>query len=331
MEYRRIIKDISEKKYKPVYILQGEEVYFIDIISDYIEKVVLDESEKDFNLSVVYGSDTDGDSLLAIAKSYPMLAERRVVILKEAQNFKDWDKLESYMQNPVPSTIFVVCHKYGVIDKRRRINKILTGNKHIEFFTAEPLGEVEIIQWIQMQFKVRKIQIDEAACFALKELIGDDLSAIFNQIEKLAISLPEGSVVRLEEVAQNVSGSREYNAFELQSALAHKNTARVYKILNVFTTNTNRYPIQPIIGALYSFFVKVLIASGMRISSDGDLAKNRLFPTKDIKAALTHYKTPKLEEIVHILYDYDLRSKGVNNQSNTTADLMKEMVFKILH
>jgi DNA polymerase-3 subunit delta len=336
-EFRRIQQDILNKRYKPVYILSGTESYYIDLLTQHFENDVISEEEfKEFNLNIVYGKDTTAEGIISIAKSYPMMAERRLLIIKEAQSFKDLDLLESYILKPVASTILVICYKHGKIDSRKKALKNILSAKNIEVFVSDKLNENEIIDWIAKQFNRRKIKIDLKAAFILYELMGDNLSLIYNEIEKMTIALPPGSEVRAEEISSNIGSSKEYNAFELQAALINKNIERSYKIINYFSLPSNQKEIPMIIGALHSFFVKILIYhiefSKGKIKRDGDVYNYfKVFDLNEFIKATKKFHFKKSQDIIHQLLITDLKFKGVDHTSSDRSGLLKELVFKILH
>lgn len=317
----------------PVYVLMGEESYFIDVISNYLANTVLTDDEKEFNQTVIYGKDASYEMLISTVRSYPMMASRRVVILKEAQTFRELEKLEAYFRKPVDTTILVICHKYSSIDKRKKVYKEITSNKNILLFESKRLDENQTVDWIRMYSKQRNITIDPGAGYALLELLGDDLSRIAREIEKFTAALPEGSMIKLEQVTSSVGMSREYNTFELQSALASRNSVHAAKIVNYFVKHPNTNPIQMVIGILYGFFSKVLVAKANNCRNESELnQKFRIYMrAPDLSNAVKNYSQPKLEKIVHTLFEYDLKSKGVNVASVNGGELLREMVFKILH
>lgn len=332
LEYRQILADLKERKYKPIYVLMGEEAYFIDLISNYIADTVLDESEREFNQTIIYGKDATAENIIANVRSYPMMANHRVVIIREAQQFKELDKLEAYFLRPVQSTIFVICHKYGSIDRRKKFFKSIEKNPNVLLYNAEPMTTEDVIGWIVQKFRQRKIRIEDRAAFVLTELLGNDLHKLANEIEKMVLLLPEGSEVRIEEVTSNVGMSREYNVFELQSALANKNVSRAFRIVHHFARNPNAQPLPLVLGTLYSYFSKLLLVQREKPRSERDIyGMVKVFDMKEFQRALKNYPFPKLVRIMGHLHECDLRSKGVNNHSAGDGALLTELVYKILN
>lgn len=332
MEYRQIIADISQKKLMPIYILMGQETYFIDLISDYLRETVLEEHEKEFNETIFYGKDTTAEQIISTVRSYPMMAERRVVILKEAQQFKEFDKLEPYFMKPVNSTIFVICHKQSLIDKRKKVYKSIEKNKNILLFEAKPMNTEDVVEWIIKKFQQKRLKIQDKAAYVLTELLGNNLHNLANEIEKMVLVLPQGSEVRLEEVSDRVGMNREYNVFEFQSALAKKNPEKAFQMVNYFSRNSNTVPIQVLLGTLYSYFSKMLIVKSVKPKTDGELYKLvRVFNMNEFKEGLKNYSMDKVVDIMGLLHEYDLKSKGIDNQSSNQGDLMLEMTYRILN
>jgi len=332
LEYRQILADLKDRKYKPVYILMGQEAYFIDLISNYIADTVLDDAEREFNQTIIYGKDATAENVIATVRSYPMMASRRVVILREAQQFKDLDKLEAYLQKPVETTILVICHKYGSIDKRKKFFKSIEKNRNLLLYEAKPMNTEDVIGWIVQKFRQRKIRVEEKAAYILTELLGNDLHKLANEIEKMVLLLPEGSEVRAEEVTSNVGMSRDYNVFELQSALAHKNAVRAFRIVNHFAKNPNSMPLPMVMGTLYSYFSKLLLVQREKPKSEREIyGMVKVFDMKEFQVALKNYSFNKVVRVMQHLHEYDLRSKGVNNQSSTDGALLTELVYKILN
>lgn len=332
LEYRQIIADIRDKKYKPVYILMGQETYFIDLISNYLADNALDESEKEFNQTILYGKETTAEQVISTVRSYPMMAERRVVIIREAQQFKELDKLEGYFQKPVNSTILVICHKYSSIDKRKKFFKSIEKNANVLLYDAKPMSTDDVVGWISKKFEQHQIRIQDNAAFILTELLGNDLNKLANEIEKMVLILPRGSEVKVEEVTDRVGLNREFNVFEFQSALGLKHRGKAFQMVNYFNRNPNSMPFPLLLGTLYSFFTKMLIVKSEKPQTERDIySLVRVFNMKEFKDSLRNYPMTKVVEVIELLHEYDLRSKGVNNHSASHGDLMMEMTFRILN
>jgi len=332
---REFLADIKNKKLAPVIVLHGEEAYFIDLISDYISSTLLDASEKEFNETIVYGKDATAENVIAIARSYPMMAERRLVIIKEAQVFKELEKLEAYFNKPVTTTILVICYKYGQLDKRKKVFKSLLTSKNAKVFESNVQTDLETVDWIKAKFAKLQIQIHEKAAFALIDLIGNDLHKLSNEIEKMGIALGPGVEIRLEAIADNVGMNREYNIFELQKALASGNRGRVFKIASYAFANPNEFSLPAVTAILYGFYSKLLWANQL-VERDRTAINNlgytvKMFDKKELSDGMKTYNFNKCWRNIRLLEEYDLRSKGVNNGSTDHKGLLTELLFKLMY
>lgn len=340
MTATEIIKDLQKKKYKPLYLLHGEEPYFIDQVGSFVEHKLLSDSEKGFNQTVLYGKDTDIMTVLNASKRYPMMADYQVVLVKEAQDMKwgsdDADKkginpLLSYLENPLPSTILVFCYKYGKFDKRKKTYKAIEKNGVI--FDSAPLYDSKVPAWIEGFISDKNYKIGQQAALMLSEYLGNDLSKIANELEKLMLNVAAGQEITLKHIQDNIGISKEYNVFELQTALSKKDAFKANQIINYFEANPKANPIVLVLGNLNTFFSKVLMYHYVKDKSQQNLARelgvNPYF-VKDYELAGRSYNYGKTMQIISYLREYDLKSKGV--ESNTgNGELMKELVFKILH
>lgn len=335
-----ILKDLKARKFKPVYLLHGDEPYFIDVVSNYIEHQVLPDAEKGFNQTVLYGKDTDIMAVLNAAKRYPMMADYQVVMVKEAQDLKwgkdDDDKksinpLLNYLDNPLPSTILVFCYKYGKFDKRKKTYKAIEKNGLI--FESAALYDNKIPGWIEGYVTAKNYRINAQATAMLAEYLGNDLSKIANELDKLMLNIAEGQDISLKEIHDNIGISKEYNVFELQTALAKRDVVKANQIINYFEANPKANPIVVLMANLYSYFSKILQIHYLKDKSQQSIAKeigvNPYF-VKDYEQAVRSYNYSKTMDIISLLREYDLKSKGVDSTSSH-GELMKEMLFKILH
>lgn len=332
MTFEAIIKDLKDKKYAPIYFLQGEEPYFIDQVSDYIAHNVLDESEREFNQTIVYGKDTDALTLLGYAKRYPMMSAYQVVIVKEAQDLKNLDMLLPYVENPLSSTLLVLCYKYKTIDKRLKIGKVL--DKKAVLFTSPRLYENKIPEWVEKFVASRKYKIDGCAAAMVGEYLGNDLSKVANELEKLMLNLPQGQEITLKNVEENIGISKEYNVFELQTALAKRDVLKANRIVNYFAANPRNNPLVLTLGNLYNYFSKILLYHTLEDKSNSAVAselKINPFFVNDYTSAARTFPLSKVIDIIGYLREYDVRSKGVDNVSADEGQLLKELVYKILH
>ncbi len=333
MTYSEIIKSLKSKDYRPVYFLYGEEAYYIDEIAQFIEKKVLSEGERSFNQTVLYGNDTDHRTLTDIASRDPIMAPYQVLILKDAQEMKTLKELLPYIQNPVPTTILVICHKYKKFDARTKFAKAIKAKALM--FHSKKLYDNQVPDWIVSYLKSKKLQIEASARELVAEYLGTDLSKIVNELDKLAINLPPGTNVTEQHIQDNIGISKDYNVFELQKALGQRDVLKANRIVNYFIANPRKNPLVVIVGALYNFFSKVYVTHSLRNVPDRELATALKLRSdyflRDYKLAARNYRLPQTEKVLHILREYDLRSKGVNNDGTPESALLKEMIFRILH
>ena len=332
-EVVKIVNDIKSGNIKPIYFLMGEEPYYIDKLSDFIEENVLAEDEKGFNQTVLYGRDVTIEDIIGTAKRYPMMAERQVVIVKEAQDLsKTIDKLESYAENPMPSTVLVICYKYKTLDKRKKVTKELAKSGIV--YESKKLYENQVGEWIKRVLQGKNYGIEPKASAMLVEFLGTDLSKINNELEKLQIILPKGSTITPKDIEENIGFSKDFNNFELINALGSKNQLKAYQIVNYFAENEKANPLVVTTGTVFGFFVKLLKYHGLKDRNPKNvaavLAVNPYF-LKDYDIALKQYPMKKVSQIVGTLRDIDVKSKGVGANAMPTGDLLKEMLVKIFN
>lgn len=331
MSAEKIIGNWKDKIFKNVYWLEGEEDYYIDMIMDYAEHKILDEAEAGFNLTVFYGKDADWATVLNACKRYPMFAERQVVLLKEAQQMKDIDKLESYIENPLTSTIFVVAYKTKTLDKRGRLYKLL--KKSAEIFTSEKIKDYKLQEWIGEYVRSQGYKINAKAISLLDEHIGNDLNRIVNEIDKLALNLKGKKDITEDDIEKYIGISKEYNVFELQAAIAKKDLAKAIKIIQYFEGNPKAGPIQMVLPALYASFSKVYSIFGMKDKSEAALKPHFYFNSSAVKNALesaNNYGCDGIERILLLLHQYNLKGVGVGDTGTSDASLMREMLVKMI-
>ena len=333
MPHNQILKDLKNKVYHPVYFLTGEETYYIDVISDFIENNVLDESEKDFNQSILYGKESDIATIIGAAKRYPMMANHNVVIIKEAQHLsREIDQLENYLENPTPTTLLVFCYKYKKVDGRKKFGKTL--KKKAVFLETKKLYDNQVPDWITKYLKARNYSITPQAALLIAEFLGADLGKIVNELEKLTINVPEGNEITPDTVETNIGISKDFNNFELNKALGTKDVLKANKIIFHFSKNEKDHPIVVTIGLMYSFFTNILKLHYTKDKSRNNIAavlRVSPFFVGEYEVAARNYPIKKSVKIIEYLRDYDLKSKGVNNTSTSNSELLKELVFKILH
>ncbi|MEZ4887771.1 MAG: DNA polymerase III subunit delta [Chitinophagales bacterium] len=329
--FEGIYKELKQKKYAPIYLLQGEETFFIDKLVDYIEESVLADSEKSFNQMIMYGKDTDADTLMNTARRYPMMSKYQVVILKEAQQMRDILKLESYATNPSKSTILVLAHKYKTIRGNTKLGKLIAKNGVV--FTSTKLYDNQVPPWIQRYVKSKKYDIGSKAMQLLIEYLGTELSRITNEVDKLMLNVPTGTVINEQHILDNIGISKDYNVFELQRALAQNNTTKAYRIADYFSKNPKAAPLPLLLGSLYRFFSRLYLYHQIRTRSEGEILQAMGFRTRfqlqDYQAAIRHFNLNKTKKAVEILYTYDLKSKGIDNVGVSQEELIREMVVRL--
>jgi DNA polymerase-3 subunit delta len=331
MSAEKIIGEWKKGIYKPVYWLEGDEPFFIDQVVSYAEQKILNESEAGFNLTVFYGKDADWASVVNACMRYPMFAERQVVLLKEAQQMRDIEKLENYIDNPLKSTIFVVSYKDKKVDGRSKLAKLL--KQKGEMLTTKKMYENQLPEWASNMIKEHGLSITQKALFLLVDHIGNDLSRIQNEIEKLAVNLGARKSITEDDIENYIGVSKEFNVFELQSAMAQKDLSKAIRIIQYFEANPKAAPIQLILPSLYNFFSKVYVIYGLQSPDEKNVAAalgvNPFF-VKDYMAAARKYDYPRVEKILLLLHQYNLRSVGVHDGGSSDASLMKEMAVKMM-
>lgn len=332
-EALKIVNDIKAGQIKPVYFLMGEEPYYIDKLSDYIEENVLTEDEKGFNQTVLYGRDVTMEEVISTCKRYPMMAERQVVIVKEAQDLsRNIDKMESYAENPTPTTVLVMCYKYKTLDKRKKWAKSL--DKVGVVYESKKLYDNQVGDWIKRVLQGKQYAIETKAAAMLVEFLGTDLSKINNELEKLQIILPKGSTITPKIIEENIGFSKDYNVFELRKALGERNEKKAYQIAQYFVDNPKDNPIVLTTGQVFAFFSNVLQYHGLKDKSQKNVAsvlKVNPYFVSDYITAAKNYPMKKVSAIVGSLRDIDVKSKGVGANNLPHADLLKEMLVKIFN
>lgn len=332
-EINQIVADIRDGNLKPIYFLMGEEPYYIDKISDFIEDHVLDESEKGFNQVVMYGRDVSVEEIIASAKRFPMMAERQVLIVKEAQDLsRTIEKLVPYIENPQPSTVLVLNYKYKKIDKRKKLYKATAKNGLI--FESKPLYENQVADWIRRVLGGKKYQAEPKAAQMLVEFLGTNLSKISNELDKLMSIVPQGTIITPDHIEQHIGISKDFNNFELRKAIGEKNILKANRIIHYFAQNPRHNPLVMTISLLNSFFTQLLIFHGLKNKSREHVAKAlgiRPYFVNDYSTAARYYPMKKVAQIIHLLRDADMKSKGVNANNQSQSDILKELLFKIMH
>lgn len=331
-EVKQLIADIRGGTIKPIYFLMGEEPYFIDRISEYIADHILNEEEKGFNQTVVYGKDVSLQDVVATARRYPMMAERQVVIVKEAQHLsRSIEDLSSYAENPQLSTVLVICFKYKKLDKRKKLHKAL--RDHAVVFESRKLYENQVAEWIRGFLRTRGSAIAPKAAQLLVEHLGTDLSRIHNELDKLLLILPEGSEIGPGDIEQHIGISKDYNNFELKKAIGEGDRKRAARIIRYFSENPKENPFVVTITLLHSFFSQLLQYHGLSDHSPRSVASalhiNPYF-VSEYQTAARNYPMKRVSHIISYLRDLDLKGKGVGSVNLSHSDLLKELLVKIM-
>ena len=332
--YEEIARELKNRIYKPVYYLMGEESYYIDRISEYIAQTVLNENEKEFNQTIVYGADTDIATVINAAKRYPMMSKYQVVIVKEAQNIKNIEELVYYLQKPLDSTILVLCHKHGTLDRRKKLAAEI--EKVGVLFESKKIKDAQLPGFISSYLKRRSVEIEPKASEMMAEFVGADLSRMAGELEKLIITLPrEQKRITPEQIERNIGISKDYNNFELRNALVAKDVFKANQIIKYFEENPKTNPLQMTLSVLFNFFSNLMLAYYAPDKSEQGIA-NQLglkssWQSKDYMAAMRKYSGVKVMQIIGEIRYCDAKSKGVGNPSLEDGDLLRELVYKILH
>lgn len=330
--FDQIIGDIRNKVYYPVYLLMGEEAYFIDTISDMLEDQVLDPAEQAFNQMVMYGRDVDVQTIVSQARNYPMTGDYQLLIVKEAQDVKKLETLDQYIEKLPKTTILVLNYKYKKFDKRRSLAKKIDAIGVL--FESKKLYDNHIPKWIVQYLAQKNYDITPKACQMMADFLGNDLHKVRNELEKLVIALPAGKKITDEDVERNIGISKDYNIFELQKALGKRDVLRANQIMRYFGANSKDYPLLLTAINLYGFFTKILKVHYARDKSRNNLASilgvNPFF-VEDFQLAAKNFSIAQAVHCIAVLREYDLKSKGYNSQDIGDAELSKEMLFKLLH
>ncbi len=332
-DVKQIVAAIKAGNVSPVYFLMGEEPYYIDKISECIETSILSEEEKGFNQMVLYGRDVSVEEIVSNAKRYPMMAEKQVIIVKEAQELsRTIENLVDYAENPQPTTILVLCYKYKTLDKRKKLAKIISKNGLL--FESKKLYDNQVGDWIRRVLAGKKYEIKPKATQMLVEFLGNDLSRIANELNKLMIITPENSEITPKLIEENIGISKDFNNFELQKAIGEKQVLKANQIINYFAHNQKSHPLVVTISILNTYFTKLLLFHGLKDKSKGSAAKalkvNPYF-IQDYQTAGRNYPMRKVSQVIGFLRDADVKSKGVGANALPPGDILKELLFRVLH
>ena len=332
-QINQIVSDIKAGTIAPIYFLMGEEPYYIDKLSEFIEETILQEEEKGFNQMVLYGRDVTIDDIVANAKRFPMMAERQVLIIKEAQDLsRTIENLVPYAENPQPSTVLVVCYKYKTLDKRKKLAKIVAKNGVL--VESKKLYENQVGDWIRRVLSNKNYRIEPKAALMLVEFLGTDLTKINNELEKLLLILGDERLITAKHIEENIGISKDFNNFELRKAIGEKQVLKANQIITYFTQNPKSNPLVITISLLNSFFTQLMIYHGLTDKSKANVAKAlRVNPyfVNDYQKAASNYPLRKISQIISLLRDADLKSKGVGASNLGQGDILKELIFKVMH
>jgi DNA polymerase-3 subunit delta len=332
MDYKLIIKNIESKKFEKIYFLHGEETHFIDVITNAIIEHALEDHERDFNQSILYGKDSDARSIMAEAKGYPMMAQRRLVILKEAQSFRGIEDLKPYFESPSDQTIFVVNYKYKNYDSRKKAIKAVEKNGIV--FKSDKVPEYKLSNWIESFVKSSGYGITPKAAMLIAEFLGNDLSKICNELDKLQILVEKGTTINEIHIEENIGISKDYNIFELINAIGARDVSKANKIVDYFDHNPKATSIIMVVSNLYNHFSRLMKIHFLQNKSKEAIAsalRVHPFVAGQMLNSAQIYNPKKIAANIAILHEYDLKSKGINNSSFTHGQLMKEMTFKLMH
>ena len=328
---KQIVNDIKKGDIRSVYFLNGEEAYYIDAIADFIEDVILSEEEKGFNQMVLYGRDVSIEDIVSHAKRYPMMAERQVIIVKEAQDLsRTIENLVGYVENPQPTTVLVFCYKYKTLDKRKKLSKIIAKNGVL--FESKKLYENQVPDWIRRVLSGRGYTITPKAAQMLVEFLGNDLGKVNNELEKLQLIVKPGAQITPQLIEENIGISKDFNNFELQNAIGEKNVKKAFAIMQYFAQNPKNNPLVMTIALMYSFFAKLLKYHAL--TNKGDAAKVlgvSPYFIKDYQLAARNYPMKKVSAIIASIREIDMKSKGVGAANLSQGDLLKELLVKIFN
>lgn len=332
--YEEIVRNLKNRVYSPVYFLMGEEDYYIDRISDYIMDTVLSEVEKEFNLTVLYGADTDMAGVINAAKRYPMMSEHQVIVVKEAQGLKGMEDLVYYLQKPLLSTILVFCYKHGTLDRRKKITAEI--EKAGVLFESKKLKDTQLPGFISSFLKRKKVEIEPKASEMIAEFVGTDLNRLAGELEKLIITLPPGATrITPEQIERNIGISKDYNNFELRSALIEKDVLKANRIVKYFNDNPKNNPLQLTLAVLFNCFSNLMLAYYAPEKTEQGIAAQlglrSPWQSREYMAAMRRYKGIKVMQIIEAIRTCDAKSKGIDNSSMSDGDLLKELVYVILH
>lgn len=333
-----VLKELKAKKFAPVYFLDGEEAFYIDQISDYIEKNAIAPAERSFNQVVLYGKDSNMGLILNNARKFPMMAERQVVIVKEMQSLPDFGKeeaqdlLKGYVENPLPSTILVMSYKFKKVNLNTKLGKSL--NKHAVFVRSEKVPEYKMINWVQDYFQKSEHSIEPMAAQLLSESIGNNLEVMTNEIGKMVINFKEPTKITASHISQYIGINKDYNNFEFLKAMGFRDNLKANKIVNYFIQNPKGHPVIPLFSLMYNYFIKIALIHQAGAKTEYDVAGVIGLPpfvSREYLSAARNYNLGKVIDVFKYIKEADLRYKGIDSGSMSNGEILRELVYKILH
>lgn len=332
--FEQIVTEIKARKYRPVYLFMGDEPYYIDELTDMLTETVLPEEERDFNQSILYGMETNVTAVITMARSYPMMSDHQLIVIKEAQNLSKIEELEVYVKNPLQSTILVLNYKGGSLDKRKKLYAEI--DKMGAIFESKKIPEYKIPAFITSYILSKGLSIDQKSAQMLSDYLGNDLSKLTNEIAKLLIAIPPGQMrITADLIEENIGISKDFNNFELLNAIINKNIFKVNQIADYFEKNPKNNPMIMTMSVLFNFFSNLMICYWAKNKTEQGLATElglrNPYQAKDYVIALKNYNAFKCMEIIGLLRIYDAKSKGVDNNSAPDGELLKELLYKITH
>ncbi len=331
-KFEEVLIDLKKKIYHPVYLFTGEEAFFIDELTNFIEDNILNSMEKEFNQTIVYGLDSNVFDLIGMARRFPMMANHQVIIVREAQHLKESEKLAVYLENPLKSTILVLAYKHKTLDKRTKLYKIIK-EKGVAFISPR-LWDNQVPNWIEKRISSMGFTIEYRESFILAEYLGADLSKIDNELKKMALNISPGARITDALIEENVGISKDYNVFELQQALIKRDVLKANRIVNYFAANPKDNSIFMVLPVLHNFFFRTMVLSQIKHLDSREIAsKLNIKPTMlgQYQMALANYRVMKIAEIIQEIKNYDLKAKGLGNVNASQGELLRELIYKILH
>ncbi len=332
MDHNIVLKDIKQKKFEKVYFLHGEESYYIDVITQSLLDNVLEEHERDFNQTIVYGKEQDVASLVADLRSYPMMSDRRLLVLKEAQEMKDIDKLESYFENPTDTTIFVLNYKHKTFDSRKKLIKLAASNGLV--YKSDKVRDYQMTDWIRSYVKSHGYEISSKATMLLVEFLGNDIGKVANELDKLSLLIQKGTTINEVHIEENIGISKDYNIFELTNSLGTYDVPKAFRIVKYFEHNPKAAPLVMVVPTLFKFFSQLMRIHFLQNKSKEAIAsalKVHPFVAGELLSSSKIYNPKKIAANMQILNEYDLKSKGVGAAGTNESELMKEMIYRLMH